>query len=380
MMEGPMDPLLRKALGASDTPVTPACLDAERLAAWSEGALPAADVAAIESHLSTCGRCQAMAAVFSRIEPQAPAATPLRSRLSVRWLIPLTVAAAAVLVWIAWPRNPDLSAPTQVARVEPQTDSVPLPPVGPPPVAGAEKQSRATPPPPPPPPPPPAARRSTPPASAVAEPPTKVAASPAVVAPKPAAVAPPPTPTYVPPVQATTTTADATRAAGAGLGSRNLSEATGVIEIVAPSTVTAQTAVVGAAAGGGRGARGGGGGGRTTAPPPVRWHILPTRVVERSTDGGTSWEPLVIDPPAAVTGGVAASNTTCWLIGPKGVVLRSVDGVHFDRVTFPESVDLVSIRSTGAATASVTTADGRVFITIDGGLTWRLQGFATSSF
>jgi hypothetical protein len=61
-------------------------------------------------------------------------------------------------------------------------------------------------------------------------------------------------------------------------------------------------------------------------------------------------------------------------------VFRSVDGIHFDRVTFPEAVDLTSIRSTGAAQASVTTADGHVFVTIDGGLTWRLQGFQTASF
>ena len=113
---------------------------------------------------------------------------------------------------------------------------------------------------------------------------------------------------------------------------------------------------------------------------PVRWRILPTNAVERSTTDGASWQPIVIDPRATVTGGVAASSTVCWLIGRAGVVLRSVDGIHFDRVTFPEAVDLASIRSTGAAQASVTTADGRVFVTIDGGLTWRLQGFQTASF
>jgi photosystem II stability/assembly factor-like uncharacterized protein len=118
----------------------------------------------------------------------------------------------------------------------------------------------------------------------------------------------------------------------------------------------------------------------SSAPPPVRWRILPSKAVERSTTGGASWEPIVIDPPATLTGGVAASSTVCWLIGRAGVVLRSVDGIHFDRVTFPEAVDLASVRSTGAAQAGVTTADGRVFVTIDGGLTWRLQGFQSSSF
>jgi len=108
---------------------------------------------------------------------------------------------------------------------------------------------------------------------------------------------------------------------------------------------------------------------------PVRWRILHTHAVERSTTGGASWEPVAIEPPASLTSGVATSPTVCWLIGRGGAVYRSVDGIHFDRVAFPEPVDLASVRSTGAAQANVTTADGRVFGTVDGGLTWRLQGF-----
>jgi hypothetical protein len=380
-----MDPLLRKALGAADAPVTPACMDAEQLAAWSEGTLAADDAAAIESHLSTCGRCQAMAAVFSQIEPAAPVAVPFWRRRFVGWLIPLTAVATVAILWTLRPRVPDLPVPTQVAQIQAQPAPAPLP------VAEAkttEKPAlpvRAVPSPPPPPP------SSGPPQPKLfVAPPTSNAAPPPVAA---AAPIPPPAPVPPPPQPVTanaTATADVTRAGGAAFRSAaGVNEApAGMIEIVAPPLATAQAA--GGAGGGGRGgggARGAGFGGRgvassssSSAPPPVRWRILPTDVVERSTTDGASWQPIVIDPPATLTGGVAASSTVCWLIGRGGVVFRSVDGIHFDRVTFPEAVDLTSIRSTGAAQASVTTADGHVFVTIDGGLTWRLQGFQTASF
>jgi hypothetical protein len=42
---------------------------------------------------------------------------------------------------------------------------------------------------------------------------------------------------------------------------------------------------------------------------------------------------------------------------------------------FPEAVDLAGIQATDARNASVKTVDGRTFVTPDGGLTWRLQGF-----
>jgi len=375
-----MDPLLRKALGAADAPLTPACVDAERLAAWSESALPADEAASVELHLSTCGRCQAMASVFSRIEPEAPATVPFWRRRFVGWLIPLTAVATAAILWIARPRVPDLPAPTQGAAVQSQFAPAPLPPPTVPestPRVAVAPPSPAPVPPPPPPSQPPQPKLFTAPPTANAAPPAVAAAAPT-----------PPPPAYVPPPPQSATamvaaTADATRPAGAAFRSAGtVSEQTiGIIEIIAPSFATAQAA--GGAGGAGRGARGGGAGGGVRpadAAPPVRWRILPTNAVERSTNAGASWDPIVIDPPLKLTGGVAASPTVCWLIGRGGVVLRSVDGIHFDRVTFPEAVDLASIRSTGAAQASVTTADGRVFVTIDGGLTWRLQGFQTSSF
>ena len=117
-----------------------------------------------------------------------------------------------------------------------------------------------------------------------------------------------------------------------------------------------------------------------SSAPPVRWRILSSGSVERSSTEGASWDSIAIDPPVAVTGGVAPSDSVCWLIGRGGVILLTTDGRRFERVAFREAADLVSIRATSARQAAVTTADGRVFSTIDGGASWRLQGFPPPAF
>jgi photosystem II stability/assembly factor-like uncharacterized protein len=51
-------------------------------------------------------------------------------------------------------------------------------------------------------------------------------------------------------------------------------------------------------------------------------------------------------------------------------VLLSTDGRSWTRLAFPEAVPLAAIRADDAETATVTTADGRQFVTDDGGRTW----------
>jgi len=51
--------------------------------------------------------------------------------------------------------------------------------------------------------------------------------------------------------------------------------------------------------------------------------------------------------------------------------LVSKDGQTWQRVEFPEAVDLVAIVAQNDSTATVTAADGRMFSTTDGGKTWR---------
>src|SRR3954466_1583813 len=96
--------LLRDALRGQMTPESETCLDAATLAAWSDGVLSASDRRAVESHASTCERCQAMLAAMTRTEPLAPAPQSAWWRTwTIGWLIPVATAAIAIVVWVNVP-------------------------------------------------------------------------------------------------------------------------------------------------------------------------------------------------------------------------------------------------------------------------------------
>ena len=73
-----------------------------------------------------------------------------------------------------------------------------------------------------------------------------------------------------------------------------------------------------------------------------------------------------------LTAGAAPSPTVCWIVGRRGTVLLSIDGLQWRRLAFPESVDLVAVQASDASAATVTTADNRRFRTADSGQTWTL--------
>src|SRR6188474_2969365 len=95
----------RATRSPGDTPdPADACLDADTLAAWADGALDAGALATAEAHAADCARCQAMLAAMARTAPLAPArAVAPWWKPAFRWLVPLTAAAAAVLVWTIVP-------------------------------------------------------------------------------------------------------------------------------------------------------------------------------------------------------------------------------------------------------------------------------------
>src|SRR5262245_38553343 len=67
-----VDALLRGQMGprAAGEP-SDRCLDADTLAAWIDGDLKGADVAAAEAHVSSCARCQSMIAALVGATPAA---------------------------------------------------------------------------------------------------------------------------------------------------------------------------------------------------------------------------------------------------------------------------------------------------------------------
>jgi photosystem II stability/assembly factor-like uncharacterized protein len=104
--------------------------------------------------------------------------------------------------------------------------------------------------------------------------------------------------------------------------------------------------------------------------PARRWRIVPGGAVERSIDGGSTWETQETGVSVTLVAGASPLPPVCWLVGPGGIVLLQTDGRSWRRIAFPEPTDLVSIRASDEKTATVTTADGRMFSTADGGLSW----------
>src|SRR5206468_4697187 len=100
--------------------------------------------------------------------------------------------------------------------------------------------------------------------------------------------------------------------------------------------------------------------------PASRWRILQGGQVQRSADGGATWQTQTTGVSDTLSGGSSPTPSVCWLVGPSGIVLRTTDGRSWTRIPFPEAVPLTSIRATDDRTATVTTEDGRQFVTEDG--------------
>jgi photosystem II stability/assembly factor-like uncharacterized protein len=103
----------------------------------------------------------------------------------------------------------------------------------------------------------------------------------------------------------------------------------------------------------------------------VQWRIAGPGQVERSIDGMT-WQTQTTGVSAVLTAGSAPSANVCWMVGTRGVVLRTTDsGQTWTRVAFPEEIDLATVVAADDKVATVTATAARQFHTTDGGKTWR---------
>lgn len=81
---------------AAATPDRDACVDPETLGAWADGGLDPAQMAAVELHVGSCARCQAIVGMTARSAPIAPAPeAPVGFSPWKWWLAPIAVGAAA---------------------------------------------------------------------------------------------------------------------------------------------------------------------------------------------------------------------------------------------------------------------------------------------
>ena len=284
-----IDKLLRSAFQTDRTAheTSDACVGAEMIAAWTAGTLSAPEAGAVETHLASCTSCQQVLALLARTEPPAVASGFSWTKWHLRWVVPVAATATAVAIWVAVPDDPRTaqiedalatSAPQRAATEQPLTRPEPASP------AELEKREAA--------PPPPAASaiearadtqaRSAAAAASARESDAIGPAAPAV----PEAAAPP---------QQTRTLADAP----ADLSRQRREAFAGPLEAASPD-------------------------------PLVRWRITPPRTLERTTNGGQTWETVAL----------------------------------------PQAIDLTTVRAPSALTAIVTAVDGRQFRTDDQGRTW----------
>ncbi len=371
-----MDRLLSHALRGTDAS-GPACLDAETLGAWAEQALPSAAARRVEAHVSSCARCQAMAAAFVRAEPaDRDVAVSFWERWRLHWVGPVAAALAVVTIYVAT-RQPAPTLESVESRVEPASAQPPpsaAPPREPaaPTVAEvAPVQERR---------PDETAQKTTPetvgePAAetstgAVADrsfaplaappPPAPVAAAP--VPPSPATPAPVP-----PPPALARTERDQARQAQA-----NEVAAPVAASVAEPATAPAQAAAPPRLAEG-RAALALPAPGRLdvrTGDGRARWRLAVNGGVEYSSDAGATWRATSLVEARSVRAGSSPSPQVCWLVGDGGGVWLATDGVTFTRLPFPEVTVLSGVIATSARAATVTTANGRTFRTTDAGATW----------
>jgi hypothetical protein len=103
----------------------------------------------------------------------------------------------------------------------------------------------------------------------------------------------------------------------------------------------------------------------------IFWRIASGGFIERSEDGGATWNGTQPDPNAHFVAGSAPSAKVCWLVGDNGVILLTQDASNWQVILPPVRADFVAVSARNASSAAVTSADGRKFETTNRGKTWK---------
>ena len=319
--------LERSARPRGDVRPPGTCLEAEALAAWTDGSLSPVERTAVEAHAADCERCLAVLAAIAKTTPPA-SAVRRPSWLSIRWLAPITAAAVAITAWVIVQDPSRLPAPPSTLAVDAVKPSDPA--------AQPEREAAA---------------------AAAANPLERKAESDAASK----------TLTDQPEARQ----AAKSPVAGAVTGAPQAASPPRPAPAAPPALARAeaQQERVQAAARDALGA---------SAPivspdANVRWRLA-GRDVERSTDGGRTWQLQPTGSEVELLAGAAPAPTVCWIVGRRGLVLRSTDGATWQRLPFPEAtLDLAAVSARDARDATVTGVDGRRYGTTDAGKTWVLQ-------
>jgi hypothetical protein len=349
------------------------CLDAETVAAMVDGGLLPHEQSMAVAHASTCPRCQALLAALIRTMPEPVQHRPWWRMPALQWLTPLAATGVAVAVWVAvgirHPHVTPLSAPVQAPE---KREEVVIP-------SPEEKATAATPAPrdsqaqsalgadreaPPGASPAPSAKRERAQSSdridqltgarQKDEAPLEKAAAAGSAAPAPQATPPPPVPAPTPPTVASNVPVPA--APGAVMDRAANAVRSGAYAGRAPAAGLSESVLVSTDI--------------RSSDPRARWRIVGASV-QRSIDNGATWTVQETGTTMRLTAGSAPQPDVCWIVGDAGTVLLSVDGLTWQRLTPPVQTGLAAVTATSADAATVTTGDGRSFVTTDRGRTWQ---------
>jgi len=117
-------------------------------------------------------------------------------------------------------------------------------------------------------------------------------------------------------------------------------------------------------------------GGRLAAPviptpdPNVIYRIQIGGFIERSQDGGATWQGQLLDSSAELRAASAPAPNVCWVVGRAGVVFTTGDGKNWRNVSISGATDLTSVEARDELTAAASATDGQKWSTEDGGRTW----------
>jgi hypothetical protein len=337
---------------------------------------------AAEAHAAGCDRCLAVLAATAQTTPEGSESAWWQSLLRARWLVPVTAAAAALTLWVAVDRRTVSDAPRPEATVAERLTAPPSQPAAPP----SEPAQPA----------PDMERKAAPQAAATPEQqevelkaPARFedrrreadAVAPATEAPAKRGRADGPTP------QGSAVKEERDRVAKDARepqASPEMSVARRPAAAPAPPAAAAETVVVTQSR---EAAQSRDLVQRFAAPtlevrapdPQVRWRVA-ADTIQRSVDGGLSWQAQISTTGVSLLAGSAPSSTACWFAGRGGAVFVTADGVTWRRVTSPASEDLTAIAAEDGRAATATTAAGAVYRTSDGGATWVLQETPAASF
>ncbi|MBZ5528152.1 MAG: zf-HC2 domain-containing protein [Acidobacteriia bacterium] len=103
----------------------------------------------------------------------------------------------------------------------------------------------------------------------------------------------------------------------------------------------------------------------------VQWSAGPMGRIERSTDGGRSWELQSSGVRVELLAGDSTGEEVCWVVGRQGTILLTTDGRNWRKISAPAAVNFVGVTASDERKATIWGAgSGERYSTEDGGAHW----------